>query len=298
MSDELKKILLVGESQSTGTVFKQLLHNSHCVFQAENAHEALRVLQNHPDIHLVLSDIGDRDDNGLETLTLCHETYPDLPVVCLTSKASENLLIRALRSGAYDFLTEPFREEEVVHVVQRVEQVVQANQKNAQLHKLVKELRLRFEVASADLMLDDLQKIVQQKLMNYTSLSRREILNLMIVFEESVTNAHEHGNLELQSCWKEEFIDRDYTTKFDRIKEERLRNPHYGNRRLRITVTITHTKVTFTVEDEGAGFRIQDARVSEGLKPYGMGLTIIRNLADEMHFNRKGNRITVLKYLA
>lgn len=53
---------------------------------------------------VVLSDLGLPDSQGLETFIRIHTIYPDLPIIVLTGLHDEELAVKAVRSGAQDYL--------------------------------------------------------------------------------------------------------------------------------------------------------------------------------------------------
>src|SRR5512139_3813383 len=53
---------------------------------------------------VVLSDLGLPDSQGLETFIRIHTSYPNLPIIVLTGLHDEELAVRAVRSGAQDYL--------------------------------------------------------------------------------------------------------------------------------------------------------------------------------------------------
>lgn len=80
---------------------------------------------------------------------------------------------------------------------------------------------------------------------------------------------------------------------------------YHGNqgdhsKRVIIGHIIDSKKVTISILDEGDGFdpgRVPDPTLPENLiKDCGRGLYIVKNYADSMEFNDKGNRVTIIKY--
>ncbi len=163
--------------------------------------------------------------------------------------------------------------------------------------KVVNEVKLNFRLTSAELSISHLQDIVHEVL-SRTNLTDEEMHNLAIALEEAVLNAHEHGNLELQSEWKDEFSDDGITTKFEVVKDTRLQLPKYAARRMKMSLLVSSGQVQFSVEDEGSGFACTNIPSEAPGTAYGMGLMIINNLMDEVRFNPKGNRITFVKRIA
>jgi serine/threonine-protein kinase RsbW len=64
--------------------------------------------------------------------------------------------------------------------------------------------------------------------------------------------------------------------------------------------TIDKKNVIISVMDEGDGFdpsKVPDPTLPENLvKDCGRGIYIVRNYADKIEFNKKGNRVTITKY--
>jgi len=84
---------------------------------ASNGIEALaRLAEEHADI--VITDVRMPGMNGLELLEQVRSHYPDIFVVLLTGTADVPTVIRALRSGACDFLTKPFSISDLCERVQ------------------------------------------------------------------------------------------------------------------------------------------------------------------------------------
>jgi len=79
---------------------------------AANGKEGLVSAATH-NISLILLDLGLPDIDGLELLAKFREWYSK-PIIILTVRDSEEDIIKALDSGANDYLTKPFRSGELV----------------------------------------------------------------------------------------------------------------------------------------------------------------------------------------
>jgi two-component system, NtrC family, response regulator HydG len=54
---------------------------------------------------------------GIEALELIREISPGIPIIIMTAYASVNTAVKALKSGAYDYLTKPLDIDDLkVHV--------------------------------------------------------------------------------------------------------------------------------------------------------------------------------------
>jgi len=79
---------------------------------AATAKEGILLAANHPP-ELILLDLGLPDDDGQNVLVKLREWYQN-PIIILTVKSAEAEIVRALDNGANDYLTKPFRTQELL----------------------------------------------------------------------------------------------------------------------------------------------------------------------------------------
>ncbi|WP_321477920.1 sigma-54 dependent transcriptional regulator [uncultured Paludibaculum sp.] len=77
---------------------------------------ALEILS-HDRFDLALVDIKMPGVDGIELQARLKEVDPDMPVIIMTGYASVETAVRALKNGAYDYITKPFDPDELVHLV-------------------------------------------------------------------------------------------------------------------------------------------------------------------------------------
>ncbi|MDD3553472.1 MAG: sigma-54 dependent transcriptional regulator [Deltaproteobacteria bacterium] len=112
-------ILLVDDDRSLREFLEIFLKKEgYSVLSAANAAEALNLLKAHEGIRVVISDIRMPDMSGIELLRHVKALRPELPVVLITAFASMDTAISAMKEGAWDYLTKPFRLDEVRRVLQ------------------------------------------------------------------------------------------------------------------------------------------------------------------------------------
>lgn len=80
------------------------------------ASTALEILS-HDRFDLALVDIKMPGVDGIELQAKLKEVDPRMPVVIMTGYASVETAVRALKNGAYDYITKPFDPDELVHLV-------------------------------------------------------------------------------------------------------------------------------------------------------------------------------------
>jgi DNA-binding NtrC family response regulator len=113
------------------------------VREAASAAEGMERLGKEP-VDLLLLDLMLPDRSGLEVLAEVRQRWPEMPVIVVTAYSSVENAIAAMREGAFHYLSKPFRNDEVVHVVK------QALEK----HRLLAEnrvLRAKLDAGAGDL---------------------------------------------------------------------------------------------------------------------------------------------------
>ncbi|SRR5579862_1771964 len=93
---------------------------------------------------VVITDIKMEKVGGFDVLRECREITPTPAVIMITAYASVETAIEAMKMGAYDYITKPFKIDELQLTVQRALDFQSAVRENVYLKKELKE-RYRFE---------------------------------------------------------------------------------------------------------------------------------------------------------
>jgi two-component system response regulator PilR (NtrC family) len=88
------------------------------VLKSGSGRQALHLLKE-KDVDVVISDIRMPDFSGVELLREAKRLSPDTIFIMITAFASTETAIEALQHGAYDYITKPFRMEELRAIVYR-----------------------------------------------------------------------------------------------------------------------------------------------------------------------------------
>ena len=84
---------------------------------AANGKEALEILQSNR-FDLMVSDISMLPIDGMELLHRTRETHDEMGIIILTANGSIDTALDAMKSGAFDYLTKPFKIDELLSTVQ------------------------------------------------------------------------------------------------------------------------------------------------------------------------------------
>jgi len=113
----LNRILVVDDEASMRQLMEiALSKEGYQVTAAESAGKA-RELFGERSFDLVISDIKLPDLSGVEVLRQVRQTAPDTPVIMITAYASTDTAVEALRLGAYDYITKPFKIDELKIII-------------------------------------------------------------------------------------------------------------------------------------------------------------------------------------
>jgi serine/threonine-protein kinase RsbW len=257
-----RRILIIDDHDDLATATEEVFTNlGHIVDLVDNREDALRI-DNIRDYDLVITDL---DVGRPPDRVTSNGSHP----VCLPKvEASETSgHVKAFKICATNYRREGFNEEELRELVAMVldykirfvdkEDVVQ------DLHENI-EFELPSAISLMHIVLEYLLKRVEK-----LGVVKSEQSNLFVALDEAFVNAVKHGN------------------KYDAAKL------------VRITAEVSKEEARFTIEDEGEGFdvhNIPDPLDPENLfKTSGRGVLFIYNIMDEVKYNERGNRLTMIK---
>ena len=91
-------------------------------YQVEGAaggEEAIQKLDSHNVYDLVVTDLKMKKIDGLEVLKAVKTANPSTEVVLITAYGTISTAVQAIRDGAYDYVTKPFRHQEILRVAKK-----------------------------------------------------------------------------------------------------------------------------------------------------------------------------------
>ena len=254
-----RRILIIDDHDDLASSLEEVFsHVGHFVTVTDSRAHAIE-LGNVESYDMVISDL---DVAGAAT---ADENAP----VCLPNApaGSAGRHVKAFKICAANYRREDFDEEELKHLVATVlDYKIRYVDKVDVVAEMLE--NIEFELPSAislmSIVLDYLMKRVEK-----LGVIKPERSNLFVALDEAFVNAVKHGN------------------KFDAAKL------------VRIAAEVSKQEARFTVEDEGDGFDV--ASIPDPLDPQnlfktsGRGVLFIYNIMDEVAYNDRGNRLTMVK---
>ncbi|MDD2639390.1 MAG: response regulator [Arcobacteraceae bacterium] len=103
------KLLFVEDEEDLITIIEDTLTKLQSNFlTARNGEEALKVLENHPDIDAVITDINMPLMNGIELIEQMNQKGLTMPVIVMSAHTEAEYLEKAKALGVKNYLLKPF----------------------------------------------------------------------------------------------------------------------------------------------------------------------------------------------
>ncbi len=119
MQEERVGVLVVDDEPEMRSLVQEVLQeHGYSVEVAESGREALKRLSEQG-YGVVVTDLRMKEMQGIELLSEIKRSYPDVNVILMTAFGSVETAIEAMKQGAYDYLTKPVKNEELVLVTER-----------------------------------------------------------------------------------------------------------------------------------------------------------------------------------
>ena len=115
----MAKILLVDDEVHLLKAMDMFLRSrKHTVMPVSDGREAERLIRSSP-YDLIISDIRMMPVDGLHLLRIARESCPETPVILVTAYATLDVALDAIKAGAFDFVTKPFKTDDFMATVRR-----------------------------------------------------------------------------------------------------------------------------------------------------------------------------------
>lgn len=139
----MEKILIIEDEENIrGFITINLKRYGFSVLEAESGEEGLLLIENNPDISILVLDIMLPGINGFEVAKQIREINQRIGIIMLTAKTMESDKIFGLANGADDYISKPFSPNELI----------------ARIHSLLRRMRIYKTKEQPDLKLDRAQR--------------------------------------------------------------------------------------------------------------------------------------------
>ncbi len=122
VKNEKKKVLIVDDAQFTRNMLKNIINKIEqieVVGEASNGVEAISLYKKlNPD--LVTMDLVMPEKGGIEATEEILKINPKAIIIVVSALGQEALVLEAAKKGAKDFIQKPFKNEQILEVMNRI----------------------------------------------------------------------------------------------------------------------------------------------------------------------------------
>jgi len=139
-----EKIMIVDDELDMRELL-ELIITDRTSYQVVTVSDPLKVpeLLREGDFDLLISDLRMPQMDGMELLDRVRQIDSQLPFIILTAYGTVESAIEAMRKGALDYITKPFRQEQILLTVEKALKFRRLQKENLALKKELETLRLK-----------------------------------------------------------------------------------------------------------------------------------------------------------
>ncbi|HEX6853177.1 MAG TPA: sigma-54 dependent transcriptional regulator [Candidatus Polarisedimenticolaceae bacterium] len=157
------RVLVIDDEPIVVDVLRTLLaREGYKVVSAPDAASGRAEIESGGPWDAVLLDVMLPDADGLHVLRWIREASPDTAVVMITAYGTVENAVQAMKAGAFHYLTKPFKNEDVRHLVGQAVQTTRLREENKDLRRAL-ESRFKFEkIVGKSRAMQEVYRLIEQ----------------------------------------------------------------------------------------------------------------------------------------
>jgi two-component system, NtrC family, response regulator AtoC len=139
-----KSVLIVDDEENMGHMLQVMLRKAGFVAEtASNGLEALKTMEKaHYDY--VLCDLKMPTMDGMNFLKAAREKYPEKTYIMMSAYGTVDTALDAIKLGAYDYISKPFKQDEVLLTLKKAEERERLKAENQELKAKISEIEQKY----------------------------------------------------------------------------------------------------------------------------------------------------------
>lgn len=130
-------ILVIDDEENYLFIIKELLaEEGYTVTTCNDASLALLLLEKEQ-YDIVITDVKMPKCSGKDIVEYVHSTYPDTPIIVITAFGSIENAISFMKGGVFHYVTKPFENEELLHIVHNASELAFARKQYKKLYNRI-----------------------------------------------------------------------------------------------------------------------------------------------------------------
>jgi anti-sigma regulatory factor (Ser/Thr protein kinase) len=226
------------------------------------------------------------------------QSRPDVPVIIITGYGTLDDAIEAIHLGAEDFIKKPFDINDVIETIEKTFRKIAEQADQREIIKYISTEEVNLEIPSDFEFINIVINYIFSHLRARWLVGDEDLHDVKVCLYEALSNAFEHGNLEIPGSLKVSLLEQGQQAWKDFLIE-RMKQPEYCDRTIQVKLAISEQDMQVFIRDEGRGFDFQkrttDIDPEELFKSSGRGLLLIQSLMDDLDFEDNGSLIKMKK---
>jgi anti-sigma regulatory factor (Ser/Thr protein kinase) len=215
-------------------------------------------------------------------------------VILMTGRGSEEIAVRALKSGAASYVPKSLFSTLLLETVQNVLDAAREERCELRLMDCLLRSEMTFVLNNDSSLIPSLVNYLHRTTRAVGLCDKANGIRVSVALEEAISNAMFHGNLEVSSDLRN-----NDSEGYHKLLEERRHLTPFQERTIQVDAKFTREEATFVIRDQGPGFDpedLPDPTDPDNLeKACGRGLLLMRTFMDSVKFNSSGNEVTMVK---
>ena len=148
MSEPLNTVLIIDDETNMQHMLKTMLNKEgYAAESVSNGREALSLMEE-KDFNFILCDIRMPEMDGLSFLKAACKKYPEKIYIMMSAYGSIDTAIEAMRNGAYDYISKPFRTDEILLALKKAKERELLKEENLALQGKLRKLERKYSYGS------------------------------------------------------------------------------------------------------------------------------------------------------
>lgn len=111
--------ILVAEDDDASFLYLKIILENHCksILLARTGKEVIELMDQNPDVGLILMDIKMPELNGLEATSIIRKKFPHVKIIAQSAYAFTTDITKAREAGCDEFITKPISKNELFRMI-------------------------------------------------------------------------------------------------------------------------------------------------------------------------------------
>src|SRR4030066_583124 len=149
MNNRIKMLIVDDEKITLRNLMQAMKKEGYESIGTNSGANALKHLEEQ-EFDIVLTDVRMEKVDGMQILKKCRQLYPDAEVIMMTGYATLQTAVGAIKQGAYDYISKPFKLDEVRKVIKEALEKIRLKKENAQLREQLEKYEGKGRIITKD----------------------------------------------------------------------------------------------------------------------------------------------------